>query len=388
MLTLITRNAPPPPHAPQAPAGNRYNDDRNDFDRRYPEQTRRIEYPQGETLRTSFAPAASNNEPEYATYAEGEAAFFKMLKRCNAQPDWSWEETMRATIKDPQFRALKDPAERKAAFEKWIIELRAQDKEKEKERLAKLRQDFLNMLKSHPEIKHYTRWKTARPYIEGETIFRSASDDTERRQLFEDYIIELRKAHAQNETVQHKAAQEDLVNILHSLELAPYTRWTDARTAIEANEQFQQDDKFKTLTKIDVLTAFEEHVKVLEKTFYYDRNIKKAEKFRRDRKARDDFKALLKDIVSAGKFKAGSKWRDIYPLVEDDPRYKAAFCNDGSSPLDLFWDQLEELERDLRVKRNAVLDILDVSYMYTNRKRLTDSFTGEGIRDDYSDSTR
>jgi len=33
----------------------------------------------------------------------------------------------------------------------------------------------------------------------------------------------------------------------------------------------------------------------------------------------------------------------------------------GSTPLDLFWDMVEEEERSLRGPRNDVLDVLDVS---------------------------
>jgi len=135
----------------------------------------------------------------------------KLLKRVGVQPEWAWEQTVRAAVKDPQYRALKDPKDRKAAFEKFVIEVRAQEKDKEKERLAKLRSDFASMLRSHPEIKHYTRWKTARPIIEKETIFRSAKTDDERRQLFEEYIIELKKTHAENETTNRKAVMDELI---------------------------------------------------------------------------------------------------------------------------------------------------------------------------------
>ena len=36
----------------------------------------------------------------------------------------------------------------------------------------------------------------------------------------------------------------------------------------------------------------------------------------------------------------------------------------GSSPLDLFWDVVEEEERAIRGPRNDVLDVLDVSSIY------------------------
>jgi pre-mRNA-processing factor 40 len=298
-------------------------------------------------------------EPEYNSLEEAENAFMKMLKRHNVQADWSWEQTMRVTIKDPQYRALKDPRDRKAAFEKYAAELRMQEKDRAKERFAKLRTDFNTMLKSHPEIKHYSRWKTIRPIIEGETIFRSTNDENERRQLFEEYILELKKEHVEQEAARRRAALDELVNIMNSLNLEPYTRWSEAQAIIQSNDKIQSDDKFKTLSKSDILTAFENHIKSLERAFNDARQQQKAAKARRERHARENFIELLKELKAQGKVKAGSKWMNIYPLIHEDPRYLAMLGNSGSTPLDLFWDMVEEEERSLRGPRNDVLDVLD-----------------------------
>jgi len=303
----------------------------------------------------------------------------KLLKRSGVQSDWTWEDTMKAIIKDPQYRALKDPKDRKAAFEKYVVEARQQDKEREKERLAKLRSDFGTMLRSHPEIKHYTRWKTARPIIEGETIFRSTSDDTERRQLFEEYILDLKKSHAETEIAARKAAQEDLVALLKFLDLEPYTRWSDAQDMISSSEPFQNDAKFKTLTKSDVLTAFENHIKALERTFNDARQLEKSSKQRRERQNRDQFVALLAELRTAGKIKAGTRWMDLHTLIEDDPRYVAMLGQAGSTPLDMFWDMVEEEERALRGKRNEVLDVLDVSSLLPRQLNTANKCPGQTV---------
>ena len=266
---------------------------------------------------------------------------------------------MRATIKDPQYRALKDPKDRKAAFEKYAVEVRAQEKDRAKERLAKLRADFSTMLKSHPEIKHYTRWKTARPIIERETIFRSTNDDTERRQLFEEYIIELKKSNVERETATRKSAMDELVSILKGLDLEPYTRWSEAHSIIQSSERFSGDDKFKTLTKSDILTAFENHIKSLERTFNDERQREKTSKARKERQQRDRFLDLLQELKAAGKIRAGTKWMNILPEIESDTRFTALLGQPGSTPLDLFWDMVEEEERALRLVRNDVYDVLD-----------------------------
>lgn len=285
----------------------------------------------------------------------------KLLRRSNVQPDWTWEQTMRSTIKDPQYRALKDPKDRKAAFEKYAVEVRAQEKERAKERLAKLRTDFGTMLRSHPEIKHYSRWKTIKPILQGETIFKSTTDDQERRQFFEEYIMELKKKHMEEEAVERKSAMTDLVNILKALDLEPYTRWSEAQEVIQANDRVQSDAKFKLLSKSDVLTAFENHIKSLERTFNDAKQQQKASKARRERQNRDHFIDLLRELRDQGKIKAGSKWMQVLPYFEKDPRYDAMLGQPGSTPLDLFWDIVEEEERALRGRRNDVYDVLEVS---------------------------
>ncbi|KAL8766335.1 MAG: hypothetical protein Q9209_006862 [Squamulea sp. 1 TL-2023] len=324
-------------------------------------QDRQIGYGQMDMNGARGVTFDTQNDPNYATFEEGEAAFIGLLRRQKVQPDWTWEQTMRATIKDPQYRALKDPKDRKAAFEKYAVEVRLQEKDRAKERLAKLRTDFGTMLRRHPEIKHYTRWKTARPIIEGETIFRSTNDDTERKQLFEEYIIELKKAHIEQEAVARKSAMDELVHILKGLELEPYTRWAEADSMIRSDSKFQQDSKFQTLSKSDILTAFENHIKSLERTFNDERQREKNSKVRRERQNRDRFLDLLSELRTAGKIKAGTKWMSIYPDIKDDSRYTNMLGQrgSGSTPLDLFWDIIEEEERALRVVRNDVYDVLE-----------------------------
>ncbi|KAI5302944.1 hypothetical protein KEM55_000792, partial [Ascosphaera atra] len=301
----------------------------------------------------------AQDEPGYATSADAEDAFMKTLRRHNVQPDWSWEQAIRATIRDPQFRAIKDPRDRRMAFEKYAAEARAQEREKARERFGKLREDFNKMLRSHDEIRYYSRWKTIRPIIEGETIFRSTSDEEERKQLFGEYIIELRRQHAEEEAAARKAAKDDLVRLLDSLSLEPYTRWAEAQELIENKSHTEGSVELDALTRCDILTAFENHIKTLERQFNDARQQQKQSKQRKERKNREAFVGLLQELKSQGKIKAGTKWKETLPLFEDDPRYEAMLGQSGSSPLELFWDVIEEEERALRGPRNDILDVLD-----------------------------
>lgn len=342
----------------------------------------------GNDLRAQqFVPA--NDEPEYATAEEAEAAFVKLLRRSGVQPDWTWEQTLRATVKDPQYRAIKDPRDRKAAFEKYCSDVITQDKEKAKERLTKLRADFATMLRSHPEIKHYTRWKTARPMIEGETIFRSTNDEGERRQLFEDYAIDLKKAHREQQASLRKSAMDGLIDLLPKLNLEPYTRWSEAQEIISGTQPFQTDEKYKSLTKFDILTVFQNHMKAVERTFNDSRQAQKAKKLRKERQTRDGFMSLLQDLKKDGKIKAGTKWSQILPLIENERRYTAMIGQNGSTPQELFWDLVEEEERGLRGTRNDVTDVVHVGAMSTpSGFSHANNSVGQTVRDRSQDHFR
>jgi pre-mRNA-processing factor 40 len=357
----ITPNASLPP-IPVAPAGGFPNQgydqprDRGDRGDRGHEP-RHAPY-SSDPRAQAFVPAT--DEPEYASPEEAEGVFMKLLRRSGVQTDWTWEQTIRAAGRDPQFRAIKDPKERKAAFEKYCHEMISQDKERAHERLTKLRADFETMLKRHPEITHYTRWKTARPMIEGETLFRTTDNEDERRQLFEEYRIGLKKAHMEQQTTMRKNAMDGLIELLPKLNLEPYTRWSDAQGLISSTPPFQKDEKYKALTQFDILTAFQNHMKALERAFNDAKQEEKNKKFRRERKARDAFKGLLDELRKSSKINAGTKWSQLVPTIEKDERYIGMAALGGSTPQELFWDVIEDEERRLRGPRNDVIDVLEV----------------------------
>ncbi|KAF2691327.1 U1 snRNP-associated protein Usp104 [Lentithecium fluviatile CBS 122367] len=303
----------------------------------------------------AFAPS---NELQFSSPQEAEAAFMKVLKQLKVQADWDWPRAVRAGIKDPNWRAIPDPEKREEAFRKYCDDLRAQEKNKEQDRQAKLRVDFMAMLRSHPEIKHYTRWKTTLPILEDETVFRSARDDTERRQLFEEYIISLRRANGEKEVEDKKTALDDLLSLLQGLDLEPFTRWQAAEEKLEETKQFNSE-KFQSLHRLDVLNTFEKHIRLLQREHNDRVQAERREKHRIERKNRDGFKQLLTELQETGRLKSGTKWKDIHDVIQDDPRYSAMLGQSGSSPLDLFWDALEIEEQKFRTLRRYALDVLE-----------------------------
>jgi pre-mRNA-processing factor 40 len=54
----------------------------------------------------------------FATFEEGEKAFMYLLRKAGVDATWTWDQTMRAIITDPLYKALNSLAEKKTAWQK------------------------------------------------------------------------------------------------------------------------------------------------------------------------------------------------------------------------------------------------------------------------------
>lgn len=54
----------------------------------------------------------------FATFDEGEKAFMYLLRKASVDATWTWDQTMRAIITDPLYKALNSLAEKKATWQK------------------------------------------------------------------------------------------------------------------------------------------------------------------------------------------------------------------------------------------------------------------------------
>lgn len=302
---------------------------------------------------------AKHDESEFSTPAEAEAAFFKFLRAKDVKYDSDWRDVIRTLGREKGYRAFKDPRERKQAFEKFCAEEKVAQKSREQERKTKQRESFKNMLKLHDEIKYYTRWKNAVPLIERELIFKSVQDDDERKQMFREYVAELQKRHAQEEGEVRERALNELSSLLHTLVISSDIKWQDALQTIESNQRFANDKTLRSLSKSDILKTYEAHIRVIDAERNDTKQRQKQNQYRNQRQARDGFKELLQEQLKAGNLRATSKWKDFHPHIAEDKRYQALLGMPGSSPIELFWDVIDDEDRRLRSKRNDAYDVLE-----------------------------
>lgn len=248
------------------------------------------------TLQT-FIPAQQTVEDEntpgteaYINKEEAKKEFVRLLRKTEMEPTSQWNEVLPQIIKNPAFRGVKDPVERKRLFEDYKQTLYKEVEEKEKDRRQRVRQAFMQMCRRHPEIKHYTRWKTARPILQDETDFKAAKDDDERRELFEEFRVEALKEYEDKEYAERKNAMNEFRKILESLELDTYARWRPTKEIFDRKIRDENRlEELSAMKEVDYLTVFEDYVKGLEKKFNDVQQAEKDAKYRTERKNRDAF---------------------------------------------------------------------------------------------------
>ncbi|KAJ7637625.1 pre-mRNA-processing protein prp40 [Mycena polygramma] len=291
----------------------------------------------------------------FATFEEGEKAFMHLLRKAGVDPTWTWEQTMRAIITDPLYKALNSLAEKKATFQKYTTNLKVKEQEDKEARLAKLRPALRNMLKGNPNVFHYTTFATADKLFAQHPIWQQARIEAERRLIFEEYVTELKQREVQETRAARARSISKVVSLFKELNVDVVTRWRDAQDRVLSSEAWREDPELQKLPTLDILLAFEDYSRVREREYEEQMRREQVEKTRKERKAREAFKELLEELVGSSEIKARTKWKDVYPLFRSDDRYLNMLGNPGSNPMELFWDVVDALDQKLE-KKIAVVE--------------------------------
>ncbi|KAK7207542.1 hypothetical protein BZA70DRAFT_271590 [Myxozyma melibiosi] len=293
-----------------------------------------------------------------ARYDDPEAVFTQMLKEHGIDYTWTWERAIREIIEEDTYTAVADAKQRRAVFDKFVAESRRRAGELAKETIEKRRNDFVGLLKQLPEVKSYSRWKTILPLIKDKSEYLAFQDD-DAKETFYSYTGELRK---KEDEETERRRQEGMASVRKFLEdrsnIDVYTRWHDVKTNMKRDADLRAELSVRELNMLDILAVFEEVMKKVEKQFLDERKEAKRGVRETERHRREAYVELMEALVQSGEIKHDTRWMDIYKRVKDDERYVEMVGQVGSTPQELFWDEVEKQKKDLRIKRDIVLDIL------------------------------
>ncbi|TKY88009.1 hypothetical protein EX895_003105 [Sporisorium graminicola] len=276
-----------------------------------------------------------------------EAAFIQLLADTGVDVDWTWETTMRSIITNPLYKALKTIAERKAAFNKHIDSLRSRRAAESAARWEQLKPEFRQLVDGDERIKGYSSYATARKFLSGTATWKKATSEEEARELVEAVLRDVREAEGLEAETVRKRNREMLMALLKTFEADVLTRWRDAHRTILESQEYVEDAHLSSMDLSDMLAVFEELIKGIERDADAAARKKATARRRKERQNRDAFKALLRGLREEGKIQARSTWGEVFPLLKDDPAFLNALGQPGSTPLDLFFDLVDELDQQL-----------------------------------------
>ncbi|GKV19786.1 hypothetical protein SLEP1_g30005 [Rubroshorea leprosula] len=307
----------------------------------------------GEKVNSPLEEKATDQEPvTYANKQDAKNSFKALLESANVGSDWTWDQALRVIINDKRYGALRTLGERKQAFNEFLTQKKKQEVEERRTKQKKAREEYKKMLEDSTELTSSTRWSKAQTMFEDDERFKAVEREKDRKDLFENYIEELR----QKEWA--KAQEERKRNIVE------YRQFLESCDFIKASSQWRKvqdllesDERCSRLEKLDRVEIFQEYIRDLEKEEEERRKIQKEELRKAERKNRDEFRKLMDGDVASGTLNAKTHWRDYCTMVKDLPAFMAVASNtSGSTPKDLFEDVAEELQKQYHEDKVRVKD--------------------------------
>nr|CCA30114.1 hypothetical protein NCLIV_070050 [Neospora caninum Liverpool]CEL71360.1 TPA: hypothetical protein BN1204_070050 [Neospora caninum Liverpool] len=93
--------------------------------------------------------------------------------------------------------------------------------------------------------------------------------------------------------------------------------------------------------------------------------------FRRERKRRDAFRALLDEAAKKGELTAKTDWPDFVAQIVNDPRYYQMVGQGGSTPRELFDDAVDQLKEEYQKQKCVAIECLKKAGLELDSPSLT-----------------
>lgn len=281
--------------------------------------------------------------------------FMNMLKQFNFSSKTQFKEVISKCINDSRYWNIDNPIERNTLFEMYQINKSEEEFEFEKQ---KYRDEYFKILAKN-NVKYYTRWNTYYKNEEskekreniGNDDIKSNLSDKVKYELFIEYTTNLRKE------------KEESINKNKSIELESLEN--ELKETVTLSTEFLKiinvfQDKYKSLNKIEILNVFEKVMIEVENKQINQVKIENYKNYRSDRKARYNFKKLIKNMIDNKEMNVNSqfKWFQFINLIKDKPEFLELCGHHGSTVIDYYWDLLNETYIKLNNKKELIKQIL------------------------------
>lgn len=298
--------------------------------------------------------------PKFESYEETKTAFFNMLRQKEVDSTWSFEKVIETFIQNPVYWLVGDSLQRKTLYDDYLV-LRLEEESQNKSELVNtFRANFTGVLEAYKKsgkIKSSTRWLSVKKHLiaEDNPVFsHSVLPDAEMEEIFHQYVQKLASEEKKVEQEKKEQASKELEAYLIQItpgEESQSVTWKELYLRLQKDERFKANKHFQILTKLDILEIYKDKIypRIVDGI---NERIQVAEKrnYTSDRKARQAFKQLLSTKV----INASTLFKDLLPQIEDEDVFIELCGRNGSTPLQLFWDVVDEKKQALKVKKDIV----------------------------------
>ncbi|TIB28356.1 hypothetical protein E3P86_03869 [Wallemia ichthyophaga] len=288
--------------------------------------------------------------PSEVTPYEAKLALMDLFKKKQVAPDWTWEATMRELITSPAWKLEPSLSMKKDYFAEYIRTVSEEERAEKSRRMDKLRPQFRDMLARSGRVHPYTKWSTLRavistdPKLTKERSWQNCRDDVERKMLFDEYLKHIQRQEEEEEVKMKQRNLNKMRKYIDTTAISMDTKWAEFKSDLKSSREWRNDSELQRIDMVDVLNMYEDSLIAAEKAWQERKKKMKTERKRDQRRKREAFVTLLKDLVNSGKINIHTKWKDIIDDIKDDPRLFQIAGNSGSTALELFWDTVDEFQ--------------------------------------------
>lgn len=290
----------------------------------------------------------------------GEELLRSLLREKNVSSNLSWENAIKCMESDPRFESVRSLPNRKFIFNEYKQQKAREEKDEQRLKAKKAKEDLESFLNNDPRVSSLLRYRQACDDFATLEVWRAVPDD-ERRDIFEDVMLEVKKREEERSRELRKRNREVLRDILDSIpEITALTTWLKAQQYLSQNEVFMKDAHLHAMDKLDALEVFIEYIEQLEEEEKEERRRERREKAKQERDNRFAFVRFLDELHAAGHLTSISKWQNLYQTISADPRYIALLSQplSGSTALDLFKFYVEDLKARYEDEKQIINEIL------------------------------
>ncbi|CDW57799.1 T complex protein 1 subunit eta [Trichuris trichiura] len=271
---------------------------------------------------------------------EARDSFQQLLEEAEITYKTAYDDFASKYAKDSRFKAIEKSRDRETLFDDYIRALRIKEREEKQALQAKLKNDFIELLKEQPNVKKRSRWSEVKKTISQDARYRQVESSSMREDWFREYCKSLPSDNSDDE--EEEARKERLKAKERKI------REEVAQKAREKEVRFEEPNfgiSFRDNASSGLLqVAAELESQMKERSKEIEKHVMQ--------ESEENFKALLADLIKA----TDQSWRDCKKRLRKDSRWETADMLDRHQKEKLFDEHVRQLEMK---QKEAFLQLLE-----------------------------